>query len=93
MTDKCGERSKGHNLRFRMPCNYSHLYATLKGIAMTQHSVKKGLKAFEDNGTQAVLKELKQVHDQQVVEPKGPDEITQQQQHDALRYLMLLKKK
>jgi hypothetical protein len=28
-----------------------------------------------------------------VVEPKGPDKITRQQRHDALQYLMFLKKK
>jgi hypothetical protein len=67
MTDTYGERS---------PRGYSHLHTTLAGIAMTQHSVKKGLKAFGDDGTQALLKELRQLHDWQVVEPKGPDEIT-----------------
>jgi hypothetical protein len=93
MIDAYGERSEGHNLRPRMPRDYSHLHATLEGIAMTQHSVKKGLKAFGDNVTQALLKELRQLHDQQVVKPKGPDEITRQQRHDALGYLMFLKKK
>jgi hypothetical protein len=93
MTDAYGERSKGHNLRPRRPRDYSHLHAMLEGIAMTQHSVKKGLKAFGDNGTQALLKELRQLHDQQVIEPKGPAEITRQQRHNALQYLMFLKKK
>jgi hypothetical protein len=93
MTDTYGERSKGDNLRPRRPRDYSHLHSTLAGIAMTQHSVKKGLKAFWDHGTQALLKELRQLHDRQVVEPKGPDKITRQQRHDALRYLMFLKKK
>jgi hypothetical protein len=93
MTDTYGERSEGHNLRPQRPRDYSHLHARLEGIVMTQHSVKKGLKAFGGDGTQALLKELRQLHDRQVVEPKGPDEITQQQRHDALRYLMFLKKK
>jgi hypothetical protein len=92
-TDTYGERSKGHNLRPRRPRDYSHLHTTLAGIAMTQHSVKKGLKAFGDDGTQALLKELRQLHDRQVVKPKGPDEITRQQRHSALRCLMFLKKK
>jgi hypothetical protein len=93
MTDTYGERSKGHNLRPQSSCDYSHLHTTLAGIAMTQDSVKKGLKAFGDDGTQALLKELRQLHDRQVVKPKGPDEITRQQRHDALRYLMFLKKR
>jgi hypothetical protein len=76
MTDMHGERSEGHNLRPRRPRNYSHLNATLGGMAMTQHSVKKGLKAFGDDGTPALLKDLRQLHDQQVVKRKGSDEIT-----------------
>jgi hypothetical protein len=91
MTDKYGERSEGHNLRPRRPRDYSHLHATLEGIAMTQHSVKAGLKAFGDDGAQAVVKELRQLHDREVVEPKSYDKLTRQQQHDALRYLMILK--
>jgi hypothetical protein len=59
MTDTYGERSEGHNLRPRRPRDYSHLHTTIAGIAMTQHSVKKGLKAFGDDGTQALLKELR----------------------------------
>jgi hypothetical protein len=54
---------------------------------MTQHSVKKGLKVF------GALKELQQLHDQKVMEPKGTDDITGKEQHDALRYLMFLKQK
>jgi hypothetical protein len=93
MTDTYGERSEGYNLRPQRPCDYSHLHTTLAGIAMTQHSVKKGLKAFQDDGTQALFKELRQLHDWHVVEPKGLDEITRQQRHNALRYLIFLKKK
>jgi hypothetical protein len=55
---------------------------------MTQHSVKKGLKDFGEAGMQAVLKEMQQLHDREVLDPKGPNEVTRQQRHDALRYLM-----
>jgi hypothetical protein len=60
---------------------------------MMQHSVKKGLKVFGDSGVQAVLKELGQLHDQKVLEPKGPKDMTQKQKADALHYLMFLKQK
>ena len=55
----------------RQPRDYSHLYATLESIAMTQHSMKKGLKVFGDAGIEVVLlKELLQLHDEKVLEPK-----------------------
>jgi hypothetical protein len=46
MTDTYGERSEEHNLRPRRPRDYSHPHATLEGIAMTQHSVKKGFEGL-----------------------------------------------
>jgi hypothetical protein len=52
------------------------MHATLAHIVMTQHSVKKGLKEFGNAGVDAVLKELQQLHDRKVMEPKGPDKIT-----------------
>jgi hypothetical protein len=40
-----------------------------------------------------VLKELKQLHDRKVLEPKVPTELTRDQKRKALKYLMFLKKK
>jgi hypothetical protein len=61
---------------------------------MTQHSIKKGLKEFGEAGTlQAVLKDVRQLHDWKVLEPKGPNKLTGQERHDALRYIMLLTEK
>ena len=37
---------------------------------LTQHHVSKGLKIFGDKGTEAVLVELKQLHDRMVIEPR-----------------------
>ena len=68
------------------------MHATLASIAMTQHSVNKGLKVFGEAGVTAVLSELQQLHDRKVLEPKG-DELTRKQKSDALRYLMFLKQK
>jgi hypothetical protein len=93
MDDKYGARTQDHNLRPRKPRDYRHLHAILEGTAMTQHSVKKGLKKFGDAGVNAVLKELQQLHDRKVLEPKGPGEITSQERKDSLRYLMFLKEK
>jgi hypothetical protein len=93
MEDQYGARSDQHNLRPRRPRDYRHLHHILESTVLTQHSVKKGLKKFGDAGVNAVLKELQQLHDRQVLDPKGPEEITIQERKDALRYLMFLKEK
>jgi hypothetical protein len=55
--------------------------------------MKKGLKVFGNAGTTAVLKELKQLHDQKVLEPKHARILLQINKKRALQYLMFLKKK
>ena len=56
-------------------CNHDH--AVLESIAMTQHSsMKKGIKLFGQVGVDAVLKELKQLHDRKVLKPKIVSELT-----------------
>jgi hypothetical protein len=37
---------------------------------MTQHSVNKGIKKFGDAGVEAVLTEVRQLHNRKVLEPK-----------------------
>jgi hypothetical protein len=56
---------------------------------MMQHSMKKGIKLFGSAGIDAVLKELKQLHDRKVLAPKGG---TKMSKETALQYVMLLKK-
>jgi hypothetical protein len=63
MNAKYGPRQSKYDLRPRRPRNYSHLHATREGIAMTQHSIKKGIKLFGQAGVDAVSKELQQLHD------------------------------
>jgi hypothetical protein len=82
MEGRCGPRSSSHNLRPRrrpseeyrraamQPHDNSHLHASLEHYAMTQYSIKKGLEVFGDAGKEAVLSEMKQLHDMGVVEPK-----------------------
>jgi hypothetical protein len=55
---------------------------------LSQYSVKRGLKLFGEDGTNAVLKELKQQHDRKVLEPEVPTELTRDQKQKALQYLM-----
>ena len=48
---------------------------------------------FGDSGSDAVYKEMKQLHDQGVCEPRHAKDLTCQQHHDALGYFMFLKEK
>jgi hypothetical protein len=45
------------------PQDYMHNHTGLEQTAMTQHGLKKGIKEFGDAGVEAVLSELKQLHD------------------------------
>eukprot|EP00957_Ditylum_brightwellii_P124595 9496180-Ditylum_brightwellii.AAC.1 len=88
--------------------DYANAYAAIhhKGIAdadnylkgemvstiLTQYHVSKGLKIFGKKGVDAVLKELRQLHDQMVIEQKFADSMTEKKE-DALQYIMFLKEK
>jgi hypothetical protein len=53
-----------HGLRPRKPRDYSHMHshATVMHHVMTQYSLKKGLRKFQEVGESAVSKEMKQLH-------------------------------
>ena len=62
----------------------SHLHAAIAGsecnanrtfeeMVMTQHTMKKGLEIFWEARVEAVLTEMKQLHDHNVMEPKFAD--------------------
>jgi hypothetical protein len=60
---------------------------------MTQLSLKKGLVAFGHEGAEAVTAELQQLHDRVVMVPRAANMLTKEERHNALQYLMYLKKK
>ena len=62
-------------------------------MLLTQYGIKKGLELFEQEGVDAVLKELKQMHNMEVVEPLHPSTVTKEMRQRALNYLMFLKRK
>jgi hypothetical protein len=55
--------------------------------------MKTGIKLFGQAGTDAVLKELQQLHDRDAIEPQDPDSLTEDEKREALPYLMFLKQK
>ena len=58
---------------------------------LTQYHVSKGLKVFGEPRVASVLKELKQLHNRMVMDPKNADEMTTSKKKAALQYLMFLK--
>ena len=45
-------------------------------MILTQYHVSKGLNTFGEPGVSAVRKELKQLHDRMVINPKNADKMT-----------------
>jgi hypothetical protein len=66
---------------------------TLAGIALSQHSMKKGIKLFGQAGIEAVQAELHQLHERKVLLPKDSAKLTHGEKRSALQYLMFLKQK
>ena len=83
----------GHNLRPKAPRDYRHAHATVGNIAMTQHSIKKGLKLYGEAGAEAVVSEMHQLHNRDVIEPKSANMLTNEDKKKVLHYLIFLKKK
>jgi hypothetical protein len=64
------------------------------GLAMAQqYHVNKGLKVFGERGREAVMKEMKQLDDLEVIQPQNWSELTAEQRQTALPYLMFLTEK
>ena len=67
--------------------------ATLIHYALTQLTLKEGLKRFGEKGEAAVTKEIKQLHDRDVFTPVHRNTLTDKQKREALKLLMCLKEK
>ncbi len=93
MERKYGKRRHNIGLRPRKPIDYSHLHAALEHTVLTQYSVKKGLRIFGEKGAEAVVKEMKQLHERKVITPRPARMLTREEKQKALEYLMFLKRK
>jgi hypothetical protein len=82
-----------YGLRPRRGRDYIHLQATIAHHAMTQYSLKKGLKKFQGKAEDAVSKELMQLHMKDTFAPQDATELTEKQKKGALESLMFLKEK
>ena len=75
------------------PSDHNPELADLEATVMTQLNMKQGIKAFGQAGVNAVQKELKQLHDREVLQPIHAEELSREQKRASLQYLMFLKKK
>jgi len=62
-------------------------------IILTQVSVKQGLMQFGKRANEAVLKELRQLHDTNALLPINKEDMSYDDRMKALQYLMFLKEK
>ena len=65
----------------------------LRHTVLTQYTLKKGLQVFGPPGVGAVYKELQQLHERKVGEPRDASTLSPMQKKNALGYLMFLKQK
>lgn len=78
------------------PVEHGMMHANLRELehtALTQYTVKKGLQVFGEAGAEAVIKEMKQLDQLNVIEPKAASMLTRTEKKAALEYLMFLKQK
>jgi len=64
-----------------------------KSEVLNQVGIREGLKMFGKKGNDALLKELNQLHESNVLLPKKKEDMTYNERKKALRYLMFLKEK
>jgi hypothetical protein len=65
----------------------------LQHTALTQCNVKRGLEIYGQAASDAVLKEMKQLHDRKTIKPRASEDMTRKEKRDALAYLMVIKEK
>ena len=68
-------------------------FSDLEHVALTQYNLRKGLLKFGRAATEAVAKEMKQLHDRKTIRPVHIKDLTLGQKRRALGYLMFLKEK
>lgn len=91
--EQYGDQGHGYNLRPRAPRHNEHLHCNIMETVLTQYSIKKGLKFFGNEAADAVMAEMRQLHDRGAIIPQSADELTLDQRKASLEYLMFLKQK
>ena len=60
-------------------------------MLLSQMGVNKGTKVIDQKGIDTVSKEMHQFHDIEVIIPKNSTQLTKEERHRTLPYLMFLK--
>jgi hypothetical protein len=68
-------------------------HVILQSIVMTQYNLRQGIKKFGMKGKAAVMEELQQLYDRDVMQPISKNDLSPEERKGALRYLMSLKEK
>jgi hypothetical protein len=74
-------------------CSSKKLTPELEAIALTQYTLKRGLKEFGNDGLTALGKEVEQLYTRKVAKPVYGNDLTKEEKRASLRYLMFLTKK
>ena len=104
MDSQYGARTHDINLHDHKPCSYSHHYGPEHLLVMfeqpmgeafmtEQMPLKKGLKYFGKSRADAVVAEMRQLDNLNVIKPVSMKSLTHEQKQHALSYLMYLKQK
>jgi len=62
-------------------------------VMLNQVGIREGIRKFREDGNDALLKELNQLHERNSLLPKKKEDMTYDERKRALRYLMFLKEK
>ena len=68
-------------------------FSDLEHVALTQHNLKKGLQICGEAAADAVVKEMKQLHDRKTIRPRYSKDLSLDDKRKALGYLMFIKEK
>jgi hypothetical protein len=66
-------------------CSSKDLTPDLEAIALTQYTLKRGLKEFGKDGLIALRKEMEQLHTQKVAKLIDSMDLTKEQKQETLR--------
>lgn len=65
----------------------------LVGTLLTKYEMKRGLRECRKQGDDTANAEMRQLHKLKVLRPKPSSSLSSQDRHDALKYLVFLKRK
>ena len=80
-------------LRPKRTTTFDHRYNHTMAIVMTQMSIGKGIKQFDEKAVEAVTKEFAQLDEKGVLLPRQFSELNQEERTEALLVIVLIKEK